>query len=154
AYAFLAGFLALWPQWRFWTPARYVYQLFAWDDRTAVGLFALVFLGRGAFNTLNAVYFGRDGLFAIRARYPLLGRVLSALPVAVMAGSVWAFMALVREEHQSFSPDAREVAQQVLATLDCDTFRAKLGQTTEDLRKRAEGPTFQVRITYGCPVTK
>ncbi|HYV56594.1 MAG TPA: hypothetical protein VE911_03575, partial [Candidatus Nitrosopolaris sp.] len=30
AYAFLAFFLVLWPTWRWWTPGRYVYQLFEW----------------------------------------------------------------------------------------------------------------------------
>ena len=57
AYFFLAGFTHLWPYWRVWTPARYVYQLFEWGEDGQVGLMALVFLGRGAFNTLNAMYF-------------------------------------------------------------------------------------------------
>src|SRR5437870_7779777 len=30
AWLFLAGFTHLWPYWRVWTPARYVYQLFEW----------------------------------------------------------------------------------------------------------------------------
>jgi hypothetical protein len=153
AYAFLAGFLALWPQWRFWTPARYVYQVFAWDEESAVGLFALVFLGRGAFNTVNAAYYTRDGLLALRARRPLLGRLATAIPAGMLALCVWSFLALVREEHRSFSPEARDVARQVLATLECGALQARIGQATDDLRRRGE-QTYRVHIAYGCPVTR
>src|SRR5439155_25851948 len=37
AYVFLLNFFALWPYWRTWTPARYVYQLFEWTGSRNVG---------------------------------------------------------------------------------------------------------------------
>jgi hypothetical protein len=153
AWLFLAGFFALWPRWRFWTPARYVYELFAWDDRSAIGLFGLVFLGRGAFNTVNVVYFGRDWLIGLRARRPLLGRALTAVPVMVSAICVWAFLQLVHEEQRSFSADAQDVARIVVADLDCDAVRARSGQTTTDLRQRGDR-RYHVEIAWGCPVTR
>src|SRR5262249_38790730 len=48
---FLALFVSVGPQWMRASPARYVYQLFDWGPQARAGLFALVFLGRGAFNT-------------------------------------------------------------------------------------------------------
>jgi hypothetical protein len=68
AYLFLLDFVALWPYWRTWTPARYVYQLFEVEDGSRVALFALVFLGRGVFNALNALYFTAPWWQALRAR--------------------------------------------------------------------------------------
>jgi len=51
---FFASFFTSGLYWMAWTPGRYVYQLFVWGEETKVGLFALAFLGRGTFNTLNA----------------------------------------------------------------------------------------------------
>src|SRR5207253_7603533 len=54
AFLFFASFLTSGLYWMAWTPGRYVYPLFGWGEATKVGLFALAFLGRGAFNTRNA----------------------------------------------------------------------------------------------------
>lgn len=152
AYLFLANFTVLWPYWRTWTPARYVYQLFDWGG-VKVGLFALVFLGRGAFNTMNAMYFTQHWWGPLRLRRPLLGRLVTAVYVGGTAFCVWAFLQLVREEARTFSPEAQEVAQFVYQGLDCTAVRAQAGETTTDLRQWGER-RFEVRITYGCELTR
>jgi len=153
AYLFLAGFTHLWPYWREWTPARYVYQLFEWGEERQVGLMALVFLGRGAFNTLNAMYFTAPWWRALRVRRPLLGRVVTAAPMAVTVSFLWTFFALQREEARTFSSEAQDVARLVYESLDCDAVRAHAGTTTTDLRQRGER-RYQVQIAYGCASTR
>jgi hypothetical protein len=153
AWLFLVNFVALWPYWRTWTPARYVYQAFEWGEGGTIGLFALVFLGRGAFNTANAMYFTASWWRPLRARRPLLGRVVTAVPIAAVALLVWGFLRLVSEEVRTFSPDAADVARLVLADLDCDRVRANAGRTTTDLRQRGER-RYEVRIAYDCAVTR
>jgi hypothetical protein len=130
-----------------------VYQLSEWGEGSQVGLFALVFLGRGAFNTLNAVYFTAPWWRRMRARWPLLGRLLTAVPVAAVVLFVWIFVQLTAEESRTFSPDAADVARTVLDGLDCDAVRANAGRTTTDVRVRGER-RYRVRIAYGCDVTR
>jgi len=153
AYLFLLDFVALWPYWRTWTPGRYVYQVFEVEDGSRVGLFALVFLGRGAFNTVNAVYFAAPWWRALRAGHPLLGRALTALPVGLTVFFVWAFTQLAAEEAKTFSPDAAGVARLVLDDLDCDAVRAHAGRTTTDVRQRGER-RYEVAIRYDCALTR
>lgn len=153
AYLFLLDFVALWPYWRTWTPARYVYQLFETEDGSRVPLFALVFLGRGAFNTLNAVYFTAPWWRALRAGHPVLGRALTALPVGLTAFFVWAFVQLATEEATTFSPEAAGIARLVLAGLDCDAVRANAGHTTTDVRQRGE-QRYEVAIRWDCALTR
>ncbi len=153
AYLFLAGFTSLWPYWRYWTPARYVYLLFELPDGSQVGEMALVFLGRGAFNTLSVFVFTRDWWQPLRRARPLLGRAATALPLAIVALCVWAFLALVEEERRTFSPEAHEVAALVLDGLDCDAVRTNAGTTTTDVRRRGDR-TYGVRISWGCPLTR
>lgn len=153
AYLFLANFVSLWPAWCTWTPARYVYQLFDWGDHTRIGLFALVFLGRGAFNSVNAFALTRAWWVPLRHRRPLVGRLVTAAPVAATALCVWAFLALVREEAAAFSPEAQEVARRVLADLDCAAVRANQGKATTDLRQGGER-RYHVRIAYDCTLTR
>ncbi len=150
---FLVSFDSTWPYWRFWTPARYVYQLFDWGEGGVVGLFAFVFLGRGAFNAVNAMVLTEHWWGPLRHRRPLLGRALTAVPVAATVLCVWAFFALLREEAQTFSAEARDVAQLVYQGLDCDAVRANAGKTTTDLRRRGE-QQFEVRVAYGCAMTR
>jgi hypothetical protein len=152
AYLFLLNFLALWPHWQVWTPARYVYQLFE-ASGSKMGLFALVFLGRGAFNTANAMYFTAHWWMPLRVRAPLLGRIVTALLVAAVAFFVWTFVQLVGHEARTFSPEAGEVAQRVLDGVDCEAVRGKAGRTTSDVRQRGER-RYEVLITYGCAVTQ
>ncbi len=153
AYLFIATFVVVWPYWRTWTPARYVYQVFEWNGGRKVGLFALVFLGRGAFNTLNAMAFTAPWWQPLRARRPFLGRVVTALPVGGLAFFVWAFLQLTAEEAKTFSPDAAEVARLVLDGLDCEAVRTHVGDRTTDLRQRGER-RYEVRIAYDCPLVR
>jgi hypothetical protein len=153
AYLFLAGFTHLWPYWREWTPARYVYQLFEVEDGSRNGLFALVFLGRGVFNTLNTLYFTAPWWRPLRARHPLLGRALTALPVGLGAFFVWAFLQLTAEEGKTFSPEAAGIARLVLDGVDCDAVRANAGRTTTDVRQRGER-RYEVAIRYDCALTR
>jgi hypothetical protein len=153
AWFFLLNFLTLWPYWRTWTPARYVYQLFEWGEDRKVGVLALVFLGRGVFNTLNAMYFTAPWWRALRARRPLLGRAVTALPVGATAFLVWAFLQLAHQELKTFSPEAQDVARIVLEGIDCDAVRAHTGRTTTDLRQRGER-RYEVLIAYDCTVTR
>jgi hypothetical protein len=153
AWVFLALFVELWPAWRWWTPARYVYQLFEWGQGAKIGLFALVFLGRGAFNTFCAFYFTEPWWRPLRQRRPLLGRLVTAVPIFAVVFCVWAFLQLVREEARTFSREAQEVADLVFQGLDCAAVRAHAGQTTTDLRQRGDRH-YHVRIAYGCALTR
>jgi hypothetical protein len=153
AWAFLAFFVQLWPAWRWWTPGRYVYQLFDWGETSKIGLFALVFLGRGAFNTFAAFYFSERWWRPLRADRPLLGRLVTAAAIGGIVLCVWAFFQLIREEKLTVSPEAQAVAQVVYQGLDCAAVRAKAGQTTTDLRQQGD-QRYLVRITWGCALTR
>jgi hypothetical protein len=156
AYAFLALFVVapdLGRAWTVATPARYVYQLFDWGPGAGVGMYGFVFLGRGAWNTVNAIACSRDWWLTVRARRPLLGRALTALPVAITVACVWQFMALVRFDAKTFSPEAHEIARLVEQTLSCDDVRAKAGTTTSDLRQRGDRQ-YRVTIRWGCGDTR
>lgn len=153
AWLFLANFTSLWPYWRVWTPARYIYELFNWGESTRIGLYALVFLGRGAFNTLNAFYFTQPAWRRLRITQPLLGRLVTALPLAGMMLCLWLFLRLVSEEVKTFSPEAQEVARLVYEQIDCDAVRTNEGKTTDDVRQRGER-RYHVRIAWGCDVTR
>jgi hypothetical protein len=135
--------------WMSATPGRYVYQLFDWGPGAGVGMYGFVFLGRGAWNMVNAFACTRDWWFAIRARRPLLGRVLTAVPVAITVGCVWQFMLFVRVEAKTFSPEAHEIAQFIAQTLSCDDVRAKDGTTTSDVRQRGDRQ-YRVAIRWSC----
>ena len=153
AYLFLLSFTSLWPYWRFWTPARYVYLLFEMPSGSEAGEMALVFLGRGAFNALSLFVFTADWWQPLRRTRPLLGRAVTALPIGVVALCVWAFVTLVQEEQRTFSPEAHEIAEIVFDGIDCDSVRANTGQTTTDIRKRGDR-TYGVSISYGCELTR
>jgi len=153
AYLFLLNFFALWPRWETWTPARYVYQLFEWGEERKIALFGMIFLGRGAFNTVNAVYFTAPWWLRLRARRPLLGRLVTMVPVAATAFFAWTFIQLASEEVKTFSAEATDVARTVLAGLDCDAVRANDGRTTTDLRARGDR-RYHVRIAWGCATTR
>ena len=153
AWLFLAGFTHLWPYWRVWTPARYIYQLFEWGEDTSLGLMALVFLGRGAFNTLNATYLTWPWWSRLRASRPLLGRLATAVPVGASVLCVWLFVTLQREERATFSPEAQDVARLVLDGLDCAAVRAHAGETTADVRERGD-QRYEVHIVYDCALTR
>ncbi|MGH7895612.1 MAG: hypothetical protein ACREQL_13155 [Candidatus Binatia bacterium] len=153
AYVFLVIFPDVGQSWMAWTPGRYVYQLFDWGPGAKIGLFAFVFLGRGAWNTVNAFALTREWWFGLRARRPLLGRLLTVVPVAITVFCVWAFLALVRIDNVTFSSEAHEVARLVLAGLDCADVRAKNGTTTTDVRQQGDR-RYDVSIQWGCAETR
>ncbi len=153
AWAFLADFSHLWPTWYTWTPARYLYLLFEWHTGTKVGLFALVFLGRGAFNTLNATYFTARWWRELRVHRPLLGRAVTALPMALTVLFLWTFFALQQEEARTTSAEAQEVARDVQENLACDSVREHVGTTTTDIRQRG-AQRYLVQIAYACASTR
>jgi hypothetical protein len=135
------------------TPGRYVYQLFDWGPGAGIGMYGFVFLGRGAWNMVNTFACTRGWWFAIRARRPLLGRILTAIPVAIIVGCVWQFMAFVRVEAKTFSPEAHEVAQLIGQALSCEDVRTKAGTTTSDVRKRGDRE-YHVTIRWDCGDTR
>ena len=155
--------LAHWPRvailarvahdWMRVSPARYVYQVFDWGPDLQVGLLGFVFLGRGTFNTVTAFACTRPWWGPLRERRPLLGRIVTMIPVALVVTTVWGFFASVRVHARTWSPEAHEVARLVESTLDCATIRAREGQTTTDRRQRGTR-TYEVGITYGCADTR
>ena len=153
AYLFIVIFVEVGQPWMAWTPGRYVYLLFDWGPEAKVGLFAFVFLGRGAWNTVNAFVANRDWWFALRARRPLLGRLATVVPVAITVFCVWAFLALVRIDATTFSAEGHEVAQIVFESTTCEDVRAKAGTTTRDVRQRGDR-RFDVSIRWACEDTR
>jgi len=135
------------------TPARYVYQLFDWGPGAGIGMYAFVFILRGAWNVVNAISCTRDWWFAIRARSPLLGRLLTAVPVAITVGCVWQFMLFVRIEARTYSAEADEIARMIARSVSCDDVRAKHGTTTSDVRMRGDRQ-YEVTIRWGCQDTR
>jgi hypothetical protein len=150
---FLITFLdSLWPRWSVWTPARYVYLLFDWGESTGFGMYALIYLGRGLWNTLNTAYFTKSWWMRLRVTAPFLGRVVTGVPLAGMIFCAWKFINEVRLEAQ-LSPEAQAVAQLVYEGLECDAIRANDGRVTYDVRQRGER-RYDVRIAWGCAQTR
>lgn len=149
-WAFLAAFLAVGRLWMVATPGRYVYQLFDWGEGQMLPLYAFVFLGRAAGNTLVAFGLTSPWWRRLRVQQPLLGRLVTAVPIALTVLAVWAFLQLVRLDAQTYSVEAFDVARLVAADLDCDAIRTHSGQTTTDLRQRGDRQ-YNVQISYGCP---
>jgi hypothetical protein len=152
AFAFLATASRIGPLWMSFTPGRYVYQLFDWGPGAKVGLLAFIYLGRGVWNTINVFACNRDWWFSLRARQPLLGRVLTAVPIGITVFCVQRFMALTRLEAQTFSSEAQEIARLVSDTVTCEDVRAKAGTTSSDVRRRGERE-YRVTIRWGCAQT-
>jgi hypothetical protein len=149
AYLFLATFIVVGPLWMARTPGRYVYLLFDWGRDASVVLMAYVLLGRGVWNTLNAMFFTAPWWLPLRARRPLVGRVLTMLPVGLAAAFVTLFVELRRHDRDTYSAEAAEVAQLVFAGLDCAEIRAKEGTETTDVRQR-DTDRFTVHIRWDC----
>jgi hypothetical protein len=152
-WAFLAAFLAVGRAWMAVTPGRYVYQLFDVGEAQLLPLYAFVFLGRGAGNTLVAFALTSPWWRPLRTRQPLLGRLVTAVPIALTVLAVWAFLQLVRLDAQTYSPEAFAVAHLVGDGLDCDAVRTRSGQTTTDVRQRGDRQ-YHVTVVYGCPETR
>jgi hypothetical protein len=150
AYLFLATFVVVGPLWMARTPGRYLYMLFDWGRDAGVVLMAYVILGRGLWNTLNAMFFTARWWMPLRASHPLAGRVLTMLPIGLAAAFVALFIELRREERATYSPVADQVAEQVFASIDCAEIRAKEGTETTDLRERGDGQRFRVHVRWDC----
>jgi hypothetical protein len=149
AYVFLLTFPMIGLTWMVWTPGRYVYQLFDWGPEARITLMAFVFLGRGAWNTVNAFAVTRDVWFPLRTTRPLVGRLITIIPVAGTVGCVWMFLALARMNATEFSPEAHEVAIIVADAITCDDLRPKVGTTTSDVRQRGDR-RYDVSIAWDC----
>lgn len=141
-----AAWLALWMH---RTPGRYVYQLFQWGPCLEWVLMAYVLLGRGAWNTVNAVAFTMPWWIRIRASRPILGRVLTALPVLLLVGFAWTYRELIRLQREVYSCEATSVAHEVLAGIDCEALAHASAPTTTDLRQRGER-RYEVHIRWDC----
>lgn len=144
---FVATFVPAGPIWMAVTPARYVYQLFDWGEGLEEVLVAMVVLGRGAWNVLNAFYFTEPWWRPLRASSPLLGRLVTAVPIALVVSCVWLFTQMLRVA------EATDVARYIYYTLDCATIRAQQGRTTTDVRQRGQR-RYDVEIAHGCDRTR
>ena len=153
AYVFLLTWVHVGPDWLMMTPARYVYSLFDWGPENKTLMYAFVFLGRGVWNTLNAFALTEEWWRPLRARRPVLGRLVTAVPLAIVVTCVWKFMDDTRHDARTFSPEAYEVAATVARDLECEIIRTRQDQTTTDLRQRGE-QRYEVAIRYGCPRTQ
>jgi hypothetical protein len=153
AYVFLLNLTSLWPAWRYWTPGRYVYQLLDVPGVFNLGLYALLFLGRGAFNTWSLLRFTEGWWKPLRQRHPFAGRLVTAGFVAGLVFPAWAFLVVVTQEAKIYSPEAEAVAREVLHGITCETVREKAGQQTTDLRRRGE-TNYHVQIAYDCAVIR
>lgn len=150
AYVFLATFVAVGPLWMARTPGRYVYQIFHdWSSSSQAPLMAYVLLGRGLWNTVNAMAFTMPWWTRLRADRPILGRLLTTVPLALMVGFVWIYRELIRLERATISADATAVAREILESVDCDAIRGAAAPTTTDLRQRGDR-RYQVEITWDC----
>jgi hypothetical protein len=149
AYAFLAAFPTAGRTWMVLTPGRYVYQLFDWGSEASVVLMAYVFLARGAWNTVNAFAVTRPVWFPLRQSRPLVGRIITYIPVAITVLCVWAFLRLARMNAEDFSAEAHEIATVVASDIQCDEIRAKAGTTTTDVRQRGDR-RYDVMISWDC----
>ena len=149
AVVFLVSFPLVGQTWMARTPGRYVYQLFDWGPDARIVLMAYVFLGRGAWNTLNVFVLTRDLWMPLRQRAPLLGRLVTMVPVALIVAFVWGFLALARMNAHQFSPEAHEVARLVLADISCEQLREKLATSTTDVRQRGDR-RYEVTIDWSC----
>jgi hypothetical protein len=100
-------------------------------------------------NTVNAMAFTMPWWTRLRADRPIVGRLLTAVPLALMVTLVWIYRELVRLERTTFSPEAAEVAREVLDGIDCDAVRAAAAPTTTDLRQRGDR-RYEVQIRWDC----
>jgi len=150
AYGFLAVALLVPPAGKAWmaaSPSRYVYQLVDWGEGAELVLFAFLFLGRGVGNTIGAMVLTSPWWGPLRLRRPLLGRLVTAVPIVLVVLLGWQFTELFQYAV------ARDVARVVVDSLDCADVQAKLGQTTTDVRA-LKTRRFVVRISYACPATR
>jgi len=150
AYVFLASFVAAGPVWMARTPGRYVYLFFHdWGSYSQSVLMAYVLLGRGLWNTVNAMAFTMPWWTAIRQARPILGRLLTAVPLMLMVTFVWTYRELVRLERQTYSAEATSVASEILHGIDCAAIRSAAAPTTVDQRAR-DDRRYHVEIQWDC----
>ena len=153
AYFFLLNLTSLWPQWRYWTPGRYVYELVDVPGTFNLGLYSLIFLGRGAFNTWSLMGATDFWWRPLRRSHPFAGRLVTAGFVAGFVFPVWTFLGVITNEAKVYSPEAEAVAREVLHGIPCATVQEKAGQQTTDLRRRGD-TNYHVQIGYDCDVVR
>lgn len=149
AYVFLAAFPAVGPAWMARTPGRYVYELFRWGPGLEWILMGYVLLGRGLWNTANAMAFTLPWWSRLRTARPIVGRVLTMIPIALMVSFVWLYRELVRLERTTFSAEAIAVAHEILDGIDCEEIRAADTPVTRDRRRRGDR-IYDVEIRWEC----
>lgn len=147
AYAFLALFVPYGNAWMHRTPGRYVYAAASSDP--PIALFALVFLGRGLFNTASAAVLTAPWWRPWAERHRALARAAALVPAALGALFAWLFVAMVRFELATYSPLATRMAREIAARLDCATIRRRRGEV-ETVEGRGKEGVFQVQIAYDC----
>jgi hypothetical protein len=153
AYAFLLNLTSLWPEWRYWTPGRYIYELADVPGVFNLGLYTLIFLGRGAFNTWSLIGATEYWWRPLRKSHPFGGRLVTAGFAAGIVFPVWTFLLVITQEAKTYSAEAEAVAREVLHGISCETVAEKAGQHTTDLRRRGE-TNYHVQIAYDCAVTR
>jgi hypothetical protein len=153
AYFFLLNLTSLWPQWRYWTPGRYVYELVDLPGILNAGLLTLIFLGRGAGNTWSLIGSTQDWWRPLRKSHPFAGRLVTAAFAAGVVFPVWTYLLVLTQEANVYSPEAEAVAREVLAGIPCAAVQEKAGQQTTDLRRRGE-TSYHVQIAYDCELVR
>jgi hypothetical protein len=150
---FMNAFDAAAAAWMRVTPARYVYLLFDWGPSAKVGVYGFLLLGRGAFNVLSAFVATSAWWRPLRDSQPVLGRVVTAIPVALIVTCVWAFFALVRLQNETMSREAQSVAWTVFRGIPCEDLRARQGQTARQTLQQGD-KRYEATILYGCSETQ
>jgi len=153
AYLFVGTFAVAGSLWMARTPGRYVYQLFDWGPGVTLVLIAFVMLGRGVWNTLNAMFFTAPWWTQLRRARPLVGRLVTSVFVALVVLFAWSFQQLTQLEADTFSVEAHEVAQFIHGTIDCDAIDEHRGSITRDVRQRKDR-RYDVEIRYNCHDTQ
>jgi hypothetical protein len=85
----------------------------------------------------------------MRARRPIVGRLLTAIPLLFIVTFVWTYRELVRVDRTTFSAEATRVAEEILAGIDCDAIRNAPEPATRDRRRRGERE-YEVHIQWTC----
>jgi hypothetical protein len=153
AYVFLLNLENLWPEWRYWTPGRYVYELVDVRGILNLGLYTLLYLGRGAFNTWSLIGATERWWRPLRRNHPVAGRIVTALFVAGLVFPVWTYLVRITEEAKIYSPEAEAVAGEVLQGITCEMLHERAGRQTTDLRRRGER-SYHVQIAWDCRVMR
>jgi hypothetical protein len=151
--SFLNGFDASAAAWMRITPARYVYALFDWGSAAKVGMYGFLLLGRGMMNVVSAFVATAPWWRPLRDAQPILGRIVTAVAVAMVVTCAWGFLQLVKINGETYSVEAEGVAWAVFGGIDCATLRERQGTTVTQTLARGDR-RYEARILYGCAETQ